>query len=243
MPRVVGVIPAHLESTRLPRKVLLADTGKPLIQHTWEAACKAEELDDVLITTDSWEIKRRCEEFGATVHKSSTWINGTLRVMEALYGAPPSTVVVNIQADEPEIEPRCIDYLVERMFSNSKPDIATLCCGTSDYDMAMSESNVKVVTDSLGVAMYFSRLPIPYRATYWKIHKGVYAYWANVLRSITSLSKSAVEACENLEQLRWLEAGFKIQVVDCLGLCSYPGVDTPEEYAAFVRRYRSKHNE
>jgi 3-deoxy-manno-octulosonate cytidylyltransferase (CMP-KDO synthetase) len=243
--KAVIVIPARLESTRLPGKLLLNETGKPLIQHTWEQACKVEQADRVIIATDSREIVNECKGFGALVVLTrSSCRNGTERVAEVARLHPEVDVFVNIQADEPEINPRDVERLVEEYDEG----IWTLACPISS-DQAHDPNRTKVVTDDGNRAMYFSRSKIPYNndpwastpASYWPYwqHIGIYAYSRRVLQHIARLPIMAYESTEQLEQLRWLQCGQTVTVMPIENLEELPqGINTREDYDAFVERQK-----
>ncbi|MCA8984825.1 MAG: 3-deoxy-manno-octulosonate cytidylyltransferase [Planctomycetaceae bacterium] len=250
---VVGIIPARLASTRLPGKLLLQETGKPLIQHTWEAAIACSTLDDVLIATDSLEIAGAAEDFGARVVMTGDCANGTERAAQALQNFPGHCdIVVNIQGDEPEIDPRSIELCVGSLQANSDCEMATLANPISSYEQLISPACVKVVLAANGRALYFSRAPIPhsrdisandwlaapsqYQATPWLQHIGLYAYRREFLQVFVQLPPAPLEIIEQLEQLRALQAGAGIHVTVVTHRSA--GIDTPEDYREFVERFR-----
>jgi 3-deoxy-manno-octulosonate cytidylyltransferase (CMP-KDO synthetase) len=237
-----GIIPARYHSTRLPGKPLLKETGKYLIQHVWERAVRATTLDLVLIATDDDGIRRAAEEFGAdariTAHSHRT---GTDRIAEVA-AALDHDIVVNIQGDEAEIEPDAIDRAVTALTDAPDADLATLAHPTQDPAAAADPNVVKVVLDTAGRALYFSRAPIPHPRDgghpTWLLHTGLYAYRRTFLLEFAGLPQTPLEHTEKLEQLRALEHGRRIQVVvtDYAGA----GIDTPDDYHAFVRRTRAR---
>lgn len=243
---VVGVIPARLQSSRLPSKLLLAETGKPLIQHTWEAAIKAESLDSVVVATDSEEIRAACRNFGADCELTGDHPSGTDRIAELVRRSyPDSEIVINVQGDEPELDARHIDLLVDSL-RQSDCGMATLAIPMVDRREIEDPSCTKVVVDASGAAMYFSRAPIPHirdglderrlqNDSPYLLHIGVYAFRTPTLLRLTELPPSRFELLEKLEQLRALEAGISIQVatVDHRSI----GVDTREDYDSFKARY------
>jgi 3-deoxy-manno-octulosonate cytidylyltransferase (CMP-KDO synthetase) len=252
----VVVIPARLASTRLPHKMLLHDTGKPLLQYTYEAACSAERPDAVVVATDHPEIARAVERFGGKVVMTSPDCpSGTDRVAEAARQLPDAQVIVNVQGDEPEISPSAIDRLIELLEHNPSAGMTTLATPIRDPEQLACPACVKVVSDDAGRALYFSRSPIPFirdapaaeRAGSCSIpvfnqpplffqHLGIYAYRRAELMRFATLNPSTLEQAEMLEQLRLLQAGGVI-VVDTVQHAS-SGIDTPADYAAFVARHR-----
>ena len=246
--RVVGIIPARLQSKRLPGKLLLEETGKPLIQYTWEAAARADSLAEVIVATDSAEIASRCARFGARCDITGEHPSGTDRIAEVARRTK-GDIFVNIQGDEPEIEPAHIDVLVETLVQNLAADMATLGTPIRDLRDRDDPSCVKIVCASDGRALYFSRAPVPFcrdldpqqalhMESPWMLHVGIYAYRREYLLKLTQLPPSRLEQLEKLEQLRALEAGATIQVavVDHRTV----GIDTPDDYARFVERQRSR---
>ena len=247
----VAVIPARFASTRLPGKPLLSDTGRPLIQHVVEAAQRAKSLRRVVVATDDQRIADAVAAFGGEfVMTSADCATGSDRVAEAASRLPEAAIVVNIQGDEPEIEGSTIDQLITLLERDPEAPMATLATPIRDEAVYRDPSCVKVVVSTRGRALYFSRSPIPCHrdglpdfasadppAAY--LHLGLYAYRRDFLLKIGGLPRSPLEAAEKLEQLRVLEAGHPIAigVVDesCIG------VDTPEDYARFVERWRRAH--
>lgn len=247
MSTVVGVIPARLASTRLPQKLLLAQTGRSLLEHTWENARRATSLSDVVIAADGPEIAEVARSFGATCFLTGEHPSGTDRIADvARRHLPDADLLVNIQGDEPELEPSHIDRLVETMRS-SGAEMATLGTPIRDRDEMESPSCVKIALGGDGRAIYFSRSPIPHVRdgdpdallagdSPWLLHLGVYAYRRDFLLRLTTLPPSRLEQLEKLEQLRALEAGasIRVAVVEHRAV----GIDTPEDYARFVVRQR-----
>ncbi|MDQ3331273.1 MAG: 3-deoxy-manno-octulosonate cytidylyltransferase [Planctomycetota bacterium] len=243
----VGVIPARLASTRLPRKLLLAETGKTLLQATWENACRATSLSDVIIAADGPEIAAAAKAFGARCVLTGEHPSGADRSAEvARTHLPDADLLVNIQGDEPELDPAQIDLLV-RAISDSGSEIATLGTPIRSRGELDSPNCVKIALGDDGRAIYFSRSPIPFvrdanidellaGETPWLLHLGVYAYRRDFLLRLTQLPPSRLEKLEKLEQLRALEAGAAIQVA--IVEHRAVGIDTPEDYAQFVARQR-----
>ncbi|MCA9005319.1 MAG: 3-deoxy-manno-octulosonate cytidylyltransferase [Planctomycetaceae bacterium] len=248
--QVCGVIPARLQSTRLPGKLLLNETGKSLIQHTWEAAASSEKLDRLIVATDSLEIMECVHGFGGKACLTGEHPNGTDRIAEvAKQELFDAEIIVNIQGDEPEISPVFIDQLIEVLLQSPTADMATLATPIRDLAQLQDSSCTKVVCRSDGSAMYFSRLPIPFTRDQqpeaflpdqspWLLHLGIYAYRRPFLLELTQIPPTPLEQLEKLEQLRALESGATIQVAQV----SHPsvGIDTPEDYAQFVKRYQQK---
>jgi 3-deoxy-manno-octulosonate cytidylyltransferase (CMP-KDO synthetase) len=247
--RVYGIIPARLQSSRLPRKLLLDETGKPLIQYTWEQACRAESLAEVIVATDSEEIARTVRKFGGRAEMTGEHPSGTDRVAEVVRrSCRDAKIIVNIQGDEPEIDPRHIDVLVKTLSDHPGVEMSTLATPITSRRELDDHSCNKVVCGVDGRALYFSRATIPYARdavwdellqtnSPWLLHLGLYAYRVEFLLELTKLAPTKLERLEKLEQLRVLEIGAKIQVavVEQRSV----GIDTPEDYAAFVQRMRS----
>lgn len=246
-PKCVGVIPARLDSTRLPGKLLLNRTGKPLIQYCWEAAKKSQLLDEVVVATDSAEIFCAVERFGGRAELTGEHSSGTDRVAEVVRRCfPDSEVVVNIQGDEPELPPTNIDKLVESLLSDASAEMATLVSPIRDQSILKSSSCVKAVCTHQRRAIYFSRLPVPYirdgeidrflnsDPPLWLRHIGIYAFRRAFLIQFSNLPESDLERAEKLEQLRAIEFGAKIavHVVEDHSI----GIDTAEDYHAFTLR-------
>lgn len=231
---MIITIPARLHSTRLPRKLLLNETGHPLIWHTIQRALEVKQPTLILVLTEDMEIFEVVRDFKLKPVEAiltGPAISGTDRIAQFVSrsGIEESQIVVNLQGDEPELSGKYVDLLAESM---SGVDVATLASPATVED-ANSPSVVKVVLDHSSLAMYFSRAPIPYAGP-WLKHMGIYAYRAGFLNKLQTMRIGAIEN-ERLEQLRWLESGHKIRVV--VEEIEAVGVDTQEEYAAFVRRY------
>lgn len=247
---VTGIIPARLKSTRLPRKLLLAETGRPLIQYTWDAANRARSLSEVIIAADDAEIVSAVRRFGGRCELTGEHPSGTDRIAEVVRRCcSDADVIVNVQGDEPEIDPASIDMLVELMQSNPRAAMATLCTPITSREQLDDPNCVKVVCGSAGQALYFSRCPIPFcrdrdpdellpSDSPWRLHLGIYAYRRDFLLRLTTLPPSRLEQLEKLEQLRVLEAGETILVGEVAHRSV--GIDTPEDYARFVARQCSR---
>jgi 3-deoxy-manno-octulosonate cytidylyltransferase (CMP-KDO synthetase) len=237
--RVVAIIPARYASTRLPGKPLLDQTGKPLIQHVVEAAGKAANLQGVVVATDDLRVFEAVALFGGqAVMTRADHATGTDRLGEAAekLGLADDDIVVNVQGDEPEIQPPHIDQLVE-LLKSSGAEMATLAAPLP-ADQADKPNLVKVVVAKSGLALYFSRAKIPFDrdkgGASYLLHRGLYAYSKRFLLVYAKLPPTPAEKAEKLEQLRVLEHGYRVAVgaVDS----ATPGIDTPEDYAAFVKR-------
>ena len=242
--KIVACIPARYGSTRFAGKVLAKDTGKFLIQHTYERACLAKLPEKVIIAADDEKIAAAAGTFGAEcILTSVEHKSGTDRIAEAVEDMDVE-IVINLQADEPEIDPQNIDYLAELLVKNPDYQMATLAADFQNPDQIANPDIVKVITDSNGRAIYFSRAPIPYdrdKSGVGKIqqylrHIGIYAYRKEFLLKITALPQTKLEKIEKLEQLRAIENGFSILVGKVKHTCD--GIDTPQQYAEFVKRYR-----
>ncbi len=243
------VIPARLASTRLPRKMLLRETGKPLIQHTYDSALQAHRPVGVCVATDSEEIFEAVRAFGGQVRMTNpAAASGTDRVAEIARSMEDVDLFVNLQGDEPELGGEAIDRAIELLERNPEGGIATLAAPIRSRSQWEDPACVKVVFDVRGRALYFSRSPIPYprlweESLLWADpplfyqHIGLYVYRREVLLDLARRPPSRLEEVERLEQLRALEAGYTILV----GVISYTGsgIDTPEDYRAFVERRRT----
>lgn len=244
--RTVGVIPARLASSRFPEKVLAAETGKPLVVHVLEQARKARSLDDLVVAADHPRIVAAVEAAGGrAVLTRENHPNGTSRLAEVA-AKVAAEVFVNIQGDEPEIEPESIDAAVELLHASPWADVATIATPFAPGERASDPNLVKVVLGEGGRALYFSRAAIPFhrdaanggapRATPLR-HVGLYVYRTAFLPTFVSWPPAALEETESLEQLRVLEHGHGIAVA--VRTVTSQGIDTPEQYAAFVARVRA----
>lgn len=236
--KAIGIIPARYQSTRLPGKPLAEIHGKPMIQWVYERAAKAETLERVLVATDDRRIYEAVRGFGGlAVMTSENHRSGTDRLAEAA-GALEVDVVVNIQGDEPLIDPRAIDLAARPLLEDPSVPMATLMAVVPDVEELESPGVVKVVVDRQGFALYFSRHAIPclrgagsaeeiLAAGLHRKHIGLYAYRKDFLLRYADLEPTPLEQAESLEQLRVLEHGYRIRVVEC----PYPSVsvDTPED--------------
>lgn len=245
-----AIIPARLHSTRLPQKLLLNETGKPLIQYAWETARQAKSLQRVCIAADAAEIAAAVTGFGGECHLTGEHPSGTDRIAEVVRRElPEADVIINLQGDEPELDPASIDRLVAEMVAHPEADMATLGTPIRSRQVLDAPSCVKIARAQDGRALYFSRSTIPHvrddewdallaqPQSPWLLHVGIYAYRREFLLRLTELPVSPLEHLEKLEQLRALEAGARIQVavVEHRSV----GIDTPEDYARFVDRQRA----
>ncbi|HUW18023.1 MAG TPA: 3-deoxy-manno-octulosonate cytidylyltransferase [Sedimentisphaerales bacterium] len=244
--KVIACIPARYGSTRFAGKVLAKETGKFLIQHTYERACRARLPEKILIATDDKKVAEACKSFGAEcVLTSSEHQSGTDRIAEAVADIEVD-IVVNLQADEPEIEPGNIDYVAELLIKDADYPMATLAAEFKTAEQVADPNIVKVVVDSKGGAIYFSRSVIPYdrekggigEVNLYLRHLGIYAYRKKFLERITKLPQTPLEKIEKLEQLRAIESGYSILVGKVEHTCD--GIDTPEQYEAFVKRVKQR---
>ncbi|MBK7497033.1 MAG: 3-deoxy-manno-octulosonate cytidylyltransferase [Candidatus Omnitrophica bacterium] len=234
-------IPARFESTRLPGKPLIELAGKPMIQWVVEKVCKATLVDRVVVATDHPRIVEVVHSFGGeAVLTSPEHPSGTDRIYEALGKGSPD-VVINVQGDEPLIDPGTIDQIAGLFTEGEKPQMATLC-HPLDPEEALDQAKVKVVCDNKGNALYFSRAPIPYPRdgtdSDYFLHIGIYAYTPETLRTFVALPQGRLEKLEKLEQLRALENGIPIRVATT-PYRSF-GVDTPQDAQVVDRILREQ---
>jgi 3-deoxy-manno-octulosonate cytidylyltransferase (CMP-KDO synthetase) len=241
--KIVVCIPARYDSTRFPGKVLAQDTGKYLVQHTYEQACHAARPESVMIAADDERIVTAAATFGARcVMTDPDHQSGTDRIAEAVADVD-ADIIINVQGDEPEIDAAHIDYLAEMLLDEPDVPMATLATRLRRPEQVADPNIVKAIVDTRGRAIYFSRCPIPYDrvqagigpADQYLRHIGIYAYRKDFLLKLTALPQTPLEKLEKLEQLRVIENGFAIAV----GIVedTSEGIDTPEQYAAFVKRY------
>jgi 3-deoxy-manno-octulosonate cytidylyltransferase (CMP-KDO synthetase) len=242
---VIAIIPARYGSTRLPGKPLLARTGKALIQHVVDSVRSAASVQRIVVATDDQRILDAVARFGGeSLMTSPDCRSGSDRLAQAagLLGLHDDDIIVNVQGDEPDMPPACIDKLVEIVAATAAP-MATLATPISARDAA-NPNRVKVVLAGDGKALYFSRSIIPYDrdgdvTPKYLWHLGIYAYRAGFLKRFAAMAPTPAEQSEKLEQLRALENGFAIYV----GVVNYDGmgIDTPEDYEAFVTRQHLCH--
>lgn len=242
--KVVGVIPARWGSTRLPGKSLIPLCGKPLVRWVMERAAQARRLNELVVATDDARIRDAVQSWGGrAVMTSPNHGSGTERAAEAVAGRG-ADVVINIQGDEPLIDPGLIDKLAEVMLGDADCAMATAAAPIRDPDEVRNPSVTKVVCGAAGQALYFSRCPIPFvrdgdmadaGTLHWR-HIGIYAYRSAFLERLVSAPPCVLERAEKLEQLRALFIGARIRVVptESAGL----GVDTPQDVAAAEAQIR-----
>ena len=234
--KVIGVIPARWGATRFEGKVLANLLGTPVIQHVWENAKKAKTLDSLIVACDDERILKAVEGFGGkAVYTSPNQPSGTDRLAEVV-NAMDVDIIVNIQGDEPLMKPIMIDNLVMALQEEKIAQMATIIKKIDDYSELTNSNVVKVVVDKNGYALYFSRYAIPYNRTnesdpkkrpvHYK-HIGLYAFTKDFLFTFKKLPHSSLENAEKLEQLRALEYGYKIKVVETK--FDTVGVDRPED--------------
>ncbi|WP_319482360.1 3-deoxy-manno-octulosonate cytidylyltransferase [uncultured Draconibacterium sp.] len=241
----IGIIPARYQSSRFPGKPLAKIKDKPMIQWVYENASKA--LPYVCVATDDDRIFEAVKTFGGEVVKTlSSHQSGTDRCAEAaliIAKKHPVDIVVNIQGDEPFVKPEQIE-LIKSCFE-SETEIATLVKKVNSQEELFNPNRPKVVLDKNDFALYFSRSPIPYfrgeenknwvkKHTFWS-HIGMYAFKADVLQKITQLEQGKLELAESLEQLRWLENGYKIKTAETTSATI--GIDTPEDLEAALQLF------
>lgn len=246
--KILGVIPARYASTRLPGKPLMDILGKTMIQRVYEQVKQSKSLHDVVIATDDIRIKEHVLSFGGNVVMTAeTHPSGTDRCYEALLQQKKDyDYIINIQGDEPLIDPLQIDALAAVL--DGKTELATLIKPAARYTDISSPNTVKVVLNKRNEALYFSRMILPFvkgvEEKNWAVehsyfvHVGMYAYRNDILEAITQLPVSSLEKAESLEQLRWLENGYKIRCVhtDKTG----QGVDTAEDLEKVVALLHAK---
>ena len=244
----VIIIPARLDSSRLPKKVLLDLKGKTVIQRVYEQCLKVKNVDEVYVATDSLEIKEVCKTFtNQVIITKSTHQSGTDRIGEAISDIA-CDIVINVQGDEPFIEPSLIEALVNS-FSNSDISMSSAMSKINNIKDLQNTNVVKVVTDLHNNALFFSRSLIPFPRDVKEIsianemlkkyqffrHIGIYGYRKDFLLKFVNMEQSYLEKVEKLEQLRALENGFKIKMIETDS--SLMGIDTREDYEEALKKY------
>ncbi|MDC3319533.1 3-deoxy-manno-octulosonate cytidylyltransferase [Flavobacteriaceae bacterium] len=244
----VIVIPARLDSSRLPKKVLLDLNGKTVLQRVYEQCLKVKNVDEVYIATDSLEIKKVCETFtNHVIITKSTHQSGTDRIGEAI-SSIDCDIVINVQGDEPFIEPSLIEALVNS-FSNSEISMSSAMSKINNVKDLQNSNVVKVVVDHHNNALFFSRSLLPFPRDVKEIsiakevlekyqffrHIGIYGYRKDFLLKFVNMEQSYLEKIEKLEQLRALENGFKIKMIEAES--SLIGIDTQEDYEEALKKY------
>lgn len=264
--KAIVIIPTRYGSTRFPGKPLVDIMGKPMIQHVWERAMEASEIERVIVATDDEKVYSTVKGFGGeATFTSKEHQTGTDRIAEVVRRLPSEMdIIVNVQGDEPLIEPDMVDQVVKILIDDPKASIGTLCRKIGDIKEMMDTNVVKVVFDKDGYALYFSRLPIPYwrddeqrpnpetspswqqgrgsgqgprlKNIYYK-HLGIYSYRRDALLRLSSMVPTSLEKAERLEQLRALENGFKIKVGETDK--DTIGVDTEEDLEMVRKRLKA----
>lgn len=246
---IIAIIPARLASTRLEGKLLLPLNGKPLILYTLEQAKKARRVERVIVATDDEKILKAVKESGnEAILTSAEHQSGSDRIAEVAENLPENSIIVNVQGDEPLISPAAIDTAVEAILMDENADISTVCEQIEKFQDVLDPNIVKIITDENDYAIYFSRSPIPFPReavkkfgsienalrndknliSLYRRHTGLYVYRREYLLNFTKLRQTNLETAEMLEQLRALEYGAKIKVVEVSE--SSIGVDTREDF-------------
>lgn len=234
--KVLGIIPARYASSRFPGKPLIDLKGKTMIQRVYEGAKKSTRITEVIVATDDQRIYDEVVRFGGkAMMTNENHPSGTDRCAEVASNFPEMDVVINIQGDEPLVDFRQLDQLIDA-FENPKTDIATLGNLTLTHEDVENPNRIKVVVNAKNTALYFSRSAIPnsYHSKgnplenypYMR-HIGLYAYRSSVLQELTKLEPTSLEKIESLEQLRWLYYGYTIQMVETS--IETPNIDVPED--------------
>ena len=238
MNKAVGIIPARWSSTRFPGKPLHLIAGKALLRHVWERCGKAKTLDSLIVATDDMRIAEAAFNWGAEVALTSrNHSSGTDRIAEVARKTKEFAFIVNIQGDEPLVEPRLIDRMVEKLRSNGAIQIVTAAHRFEDPADALSPHQVKVVVNIAGNALYFSRAPIPFQEKGCSLslrHQGIYGFRRNALLQFVKWKPTPLERAESLEQLRALENGVTVHVL--ITAKGSPGIDTPADAKALEQK-------
>jgi 3-deoxy-manno-octulosonate cytidylyltransferase (CMP-KDO synthetase) len=231
---IVAVIPARYASTRLPGKPLADIDGRPMIEHVYRRAAQASGVDAVVVATDDRRVADAVERFGGLARMTSTDHKTGMDRIAEVAAELRAEIIVNVQGDEPLVEPSAITAMVDALLSDPALEMSTLSTPIRREDDYLSPHVVKVVVDATGDALYFSRAPVPYHRDgppegghYAYKHLGLYAYRRDFLLRLAALPQTTLERAEALEQLRALEHGFRIRAVET----EYDsvGVDTPED--------------
>lgn len=233
--KIVAIIPSRFGSTRFPGKPLAPIAGKSMIQHVYECSTRADLVHRVVVATDDERIFKAVQQFGGeAVMTSETLRSGTDRAAEAAQrlGLEMEDIVINVQGDQPLMDPRCLDDVVAPLIADGQLGISTLAFRIIDLQEYDNPKDVKVVVDSRGDALYFSRAPLPYARDDGEAfdsykHLGVYAYRRSFLEIFRELPTGRLESIEKLEQLRALEYGHRIKVV--VTPYDSPEVDLPSD--------------
>lgn len=235
--KVLGIIPARFGSSRFPGKPLIDIKGKTMIQRVYEGASKCEELSKVIVATDDDRIYQHVRSFGGEVMMTlSTHVSGTERCGEIVALFPEMDVILNIQGDEPLVDPRQLSMLIQA-FKNEEVQIATLVTKNIEKSELNNPNRIKVVVNHKNDALLFSRSAIPSLMFSSNIsplrHIGLYAYRTNILKELINLPRTELETSESLEQLRWLYFGYKIRTI--LTDIETPNIDVPEDLELVLR--------
>jgi len=247
------VLPARLASTRLPEKLLRKAGGKTILQHTYEAASQSSLAEGIVVAVDDPRIAAEVESFGGRwIMTSSDCASGTDRLAEVASANPDVDVFINVQADEPEIDPRSIDCVADILLQDDQADMATVGTPIRNMEVLHDPACVKILmteSEGQGRAVYFSRAALPFvregvlqshldtePPMFWH-HIGLYAYRRNFLDWFASQPPSPLEQVEKLEQLRAIEAGKRIVVARVNS--ATPGIDTLEDFENFERQFRN----
>ncbi|MVN21471.1 3-deoxy-manno-octulosonate cytidylyltransferase [Mucilaginibacter arboris] len=243
--KILGIIPARYASTRFPAKAIVDIAGKSMVQRVYEQAKKCTILNEVIIATDEQQILEHVQQFGGKAVMTSLYHqSGTDRCAEVSAAFPEFDVVINIQGDEPFINPEQITK-VAACFIDKKTELATLVKKIEQDEELHNPNTPKVVLNNRSEAIYFSRSVIPYirgqqlqnwlqHHTFYK-HIGIYGYRADILQEITKLPVSTLEKAESLEQLRWIENGYRIKVAETE--LETLAVDTPADLENVLKKY------
>ena len=249
MSHILGVIPARFASTRFPGKPLVDILGQSMIERVYHQCMKAKRLSGVVVATDDVRILEHVLNFGGKAEMTlEDHVSGTERVAEVALRWPNYSHFVNIQGDEPFIDPQQIDLLCDTLTHSDEAGLATLVKQFTDPERLLSPHTVKVVLDEVGGALYFSRAPIPHcrdlptaqewldRYPYYQ-HIGIYGFKREVLLQIPGMEATHIEQAESLEQLRWLAHGHRIQVA--ITNTDSQGIDTPEDLEKLIRQLKA----
>jgi 3-deoxy-manno-octulosonate cytidylyltransferase (CMP-KDO synthetase) len=250
MNKAVGIIPARWSSTRFPGKPLHLIAGKALLRRVWEQCEEAKNLDSLIVATDDMRIAEAAFDWGAEVALTSTsHCSGTNRIAEVARNAKQFPFIINIQGDEPLVDPRLIDKIVEKLRSDRTIEIVTVAHRFEHPEDALSPHQVKVVVDLAGNALYFSRGPIPFQPprsgglqsaepekgrSLSLRHQGIYGFRRSALLQFVKWKPTPLERAESLEQLRALENGVKVHVL--ITAKGSPGIDTPADAKALEQK-------
>ncbi len=244
--RIIAIIPARYGSSRFPGKPLINIGGQSMIQRVYNQVKHAQLISEVIVATDDERIEKEVRSFaGNVVMTSPDHVSGTDRCAEIIHNVSGFDIAINIQGDEPFVDPLQID-LLSSCFKNTDTEIATLVKKITSQEELLNPNRPKVVLDKNEYALYFSRQPIPYAKDIQQIkwlenidyfaHIGVYGYKVKVLKEITQLPVSTLEKTEGLEQLRWLENGYKIKTA--LSHHENDAIDTPEDLEKLKQKYK-----